>query len=109
MPLLRLNALNGNYPQSYSYMGTLMKNGFIGQGKFILYKYDLEDCTHLFLNFPFVYVVWEDVSLLLGVNVTKDVSSIATCIMYWAHHVISFRAVPLYILWGIWRAINDLK
>ena len=57
---------------------------------------------------PLLFVVWMEVSLLLGVFVTQDDSSIVACLMNWTQNAPAYRFVPLYLLRGIWRAWNDL-
>lgn len=67
-----------------------------------------EDCKHPFIKCSFVVVVWTEVSILFGVSFPCDFESILDFFYSWSLHAKAYRAVPLYVLWGIWSARNKL-
>lgn len=86
----------------------LLKRGYVGPGRCALCKISMEGTCHLFLQCPFSYAIWEAVLSFLRTFSRWEGSTVECCLKIWFKEQKAYKALPLYLFWGIWRVRNAL-
>jgi hypothetical protein len=71
---------------------------------------DMESCSHLFLNCPYIKEVWKDCSILVGVPCRWEGKTVGIAWETWWRTTPQkkFKILPLLVIWGVWLARNNL-
>ena len=86
----------------------LQKRSFQGPGICALCRQEEETILHLFLQCRYTQAVWVEVCNLLGFTIGWQGETVIEAFHHWwsEQNIISFRATPCILAWGIWISRN---
>lgn len=84
----------------------LLKRGYQGPSISALCKKYSKDVDHIFLSYPYVFLVCSGVLQSIKIHADWNMNSIERCLSLWFEEYKTYHSLSFYILWGIWWSRN---